>query len=491
MQLQSVVVVGYGTQRRESVIGAVASATTADFVVGPARSAASLIAGKLPGLAVVTPNGRPGAEPEIQLRGITTIRGNRSPLVLIDGVPGNLSTVAPEDVEAISVLKDGSAAAIYGSRASNGVILITTKRHAGGAATLRYDGYLSQSTLYRRPEFLSAADYRRLNAEHATTVPFEDMGFATDWIDQLVRNPVSYRHNLALSGGAANTNYTGSLNLENEQGIFELSENTEFTARANIRHQMFDGKLETEANVVTRRVTAPSTPGVGPDYNYIWRQSLIRNPTDRTVDDNGGWQVRDGYFYDNPMQLLNEAYGEVENRNTRLHGTVTFRPIPQLRLSAMGGTTWVSDLRGNARSLDHPASRVNGNQANRSTESIEERILELSGTLNHQIADHNIALLGGYTYTDRLTEGFNASNTRFPGDLFEWNQLNLGDGMSLGQATIGSDKSSRKLIGFFSRMNYDWKDRYLLMASLRYEGDSRFGAEHKWGVSRACRSAGG
>jgi TonB-dependent starch-binding outer membrane protein SusC len=478
LQLQGVVVVGYGTQRRENVIGAVASVTSEDFVAGPARSAASLIAGKLPGLAVVTPNGRPGSDPEIQLRGITTIRGARSPLVLVDGVPGNLSTVPAEDIEAISVLKDGSAAAIYGSRASNGVILITTKRHAGGSATLRYDGYLSQSTLYRRPDFLSAADYRRLNAEKATTLPFEDFTHATDWIDALTRDPLSYRHNLTLSGGAANTNYTGSLNLENEQGIFQLSENTEFTARANIRHQMFDGKLETEGNVVMRRETEP----IGPDYNYIWRQSLIRNPTDRILDGNSGWQVRDGYFYDNPMQLLNEVYGSSEERNTRLHGTVTFRPIPQLRFSLMGGSTWFSDLEGSARSLDHPASRVNGNQASRFTRSTQERILELSGTVNHQIAQHNFALLGGYTYTDNLNETFNASNTRFPGDLFEWNQLNLGDGMALGQANIGSGKASRRLIGFFSRLNYDWKDRYLLMASLRYEGDSRFGTEHKWGV---------
>src|SRR5688500_6113305 len=449
LQLQGVVVVGYGTQRRENVIGAVASVTSEDFVAGPARSAASLIAGKLPGLAVVTPSGRPGADPEIQLRGITTIQGGRSPLVLIDGVPGSLSTLPAEDIEAISVLKDGSAAAIYGSRASNGVILITTKRHAGGSATLRYDGYLSQSALYRRPDFLSAADYRRLNAEKATTVPFEDFTFATDWIDALTRDPLSYRHNLTLSGGAANTNYTGSVNLENEQGIFELSENTEFTARANIRHQMFDGKLETEGNLVMRRETEP----IGPGHDYIWRQSLIRNPTDRITDDNGGWQVRDGYFYDKPMQLLNEFYGSSEERNTRLHGTVTFRPFPQLRFTLMGGSTWFSDLEGSARSLDHPTSRVNGNQASRFTRSTQERILELSGTLNQQIAQHNVALLGGYTYTDNLDESFNASNTRFPGDLFEWNQLNLGDGMALGQANLGSDKSSRRLIGFFSRLN--------------------------------------
>jgi TonB-dependent starch-binding outer membrane protein SusC len=479
VQLQGVVVVGYGTQRRETVTSSIASVTSDQFVQGPARSAASLIAGKLPGLAVVTPSGNPTANPEIQLRGITTIQGNRSPLVLVDGVPGNLNAVSPEDIEAISVLKDGSAAAIYGSRASNGVILITTKRHDGGQATLRYDGYISQSALYKRPDFLSAADWVRLNQENATTVPFQTLGYATDWIDEAIRNPLSYRHNIALSGGAFNTNYTGSINLDNEQGVFNLSEQTDFSARANIRHQMFDGKLETEGNLVTRRVTNPA----GVSYDYIWRQSMIRNPTDRIHDDQGNWQVRDGYFYDNPLQLLNEVWGANESRTTRMHGTMTLRPVRQLRFSGMGGVTWGSGLYGATRSMDHPSSRTGGNWATRSMNSSETRIMELTGTFSEQfLADHNVTLLGGYTYTDNLYESFGASNTRFPGDIFEWNQLGLGDGMARGEASISSGKSSNKLIGFFGRANYDYKNRYLLMASLRHEGDSRFGAGYKWGT---------
>src|SRR6185369_2883187 len=146
--LKEVVVVGYGTQRKETVTGAVASVTSADFVKGPARDAASLIAGKLPGLAISQPSGNPTSTAQIQLRGRTTIQGPTNPLVLVDGVPGSLQTVAPEDIDAISVLKDGSASAIYGTRASNGVLLITTKRHSGGAPTLRYDGYIGQSTIY-------------------------------------------------------------------------------------------------------------------------------------------------------------------------------------------------------------------------------------------------------------------------------------------------------------------------------------------------------
>ena len=340
VQLQGLVAVGYGTQKKETITSSVASVTAEDFVKGPAASAASLIAGKLPGLAVTQSTGEPGRDPDIQLRGITTISGSRSPLVLVDGVPGGLNTVATEDIESISVLKDGSAAAIYGSRASNGVILITTKKFAGGSATLRYDGYISASTIYKQPDFLTAADYRRLsttaNPYTGENYGFDNYGATTDWQSMLLRNPISYRHNITISGGATNTNYTASVNLEDNQGIFKLSDTRDFTARANIRHQMFDGKLEAEGTVVHRSSYDPNT---APDYNYIWRQVLIRNPTDSAYHADGTYMVRSTYFYENPMQLLYEGQGTSSGRDTRLHGTVTFRPIPQLRFSALGGTS--------------------------------------------------------------------------------------------------------------------------------------------------------
>lgn len=477
--LREVVVVGYGTQRREQVTGAVASVSSEEFNKGPARDAAALIAGKMPGLAVVQPSGDPRSNAQIQLRGRTTVQGPTNPLILIDGVPGDLETIPAEDIETISVLKDGSAAAMYGSRASNGVILITTKHHQGGAPTLRYDGYVGQSTIYNSPDFLNAADYRRLIGEGYT---FQDLGFNTNWQDQVLREPASYRHNLSLTGGAFNTNYTASLNLENEEGIFNRSDNNELTARANIRHQMFDGKLEAEANLVSRTQKFFN----GPDFNYAWRQTLIRNPTDRVKDENGVWQERTGYFYVNPAVLIEEQNGEFEGRSTRLHGTLTLRPTNQLRFSLMGGTSRENELRGSATTFEH-SSNTQGNSggtANRSTDSDLDRILEFTGTFTNSFGSHNLTVLGGYSYQDFLDEGFNANNSRFPTDLFDWNQLQRGQGLINGEpgTGIGSYKESSKLIGFFGRVNYDWQNRYLLMASLRYEGNSVFGADHKWGT---------
>ncbi|HET9986810.1 MAG TPA: SusC/RagA family TonB-linked outer membrane protein [Longimicrobiales bacterium] len=483
--MRELVVVGYGTQRREQVTGAVESVTSDQFNKGPARDVASLVAGKVPGLAVVQPTGDPTATAQIQLRGMTTVQGPTNPLVLIDGVPGDLQTVPAEDIDAITVLKDGSASAIYGTRASNGVILITTKRYQGGKPTLRYDGYIGESTIYKSPQFLTAGDYRRMIADGYKTssgTTFEDLGSSTNWQDQVLRQPVSYLHNLTLTGGAQNTNYTASLNMQDEQGIFQRSDNRELTARANIRHQMFDGRLEVEANVLSR----DQKNFTGPSFSYAWRQALIRNPTDRVRDDDGEWQQRSGYFYVNPVSLIDEQDGEREERATRLHGTVTLRPVQPLRFSLMGGTSRLNGLSGTATTFEHPDNTQgnNGGYARRDTWSNVDRILEATGTYAEQFGSHDFTLLGGYSYQDYVEESFRASNTRFPTDIFEWNQLDKGTGLINGEpgTGIGSTKEGYRLIGFFGRLNYDWKNRYLLMASVRHEGNSKFGAAHKWGT---------
>jgi TonB-dependent starch-binding outer membrane protein SusC len=489
--LQQIVVVGYGEQRRSEITGAVASVSSEDFVPGPARDAASLLAGKIPGLGITTPSGDPRGNAiglnrgsQISLRGVTTIQGTTDPLVLVDGVPGTLETVAPSDIDAISVLKDGSAAAVYGSRASNGVILITTKRHTLGKPTLRYDGYVSQQSIYHRPEFLTAADYRRLKGEGFA---FEDLGSSTDWQKQILRTPVGQRHNVTLGGGDVGTNYTGSLTYDNTEGTLLRSDDQEITARGNIRHSMFGNKADADLNFLSRTQSFFD----GPDYAWAWRQALIRNPTDRVRADDGSWQERGTYMYNNPVGLLEEQNGKYEARETRLHGTATLRPIDHLRLALMGGISRGSANRGNATTFHHVNTTLNGQggTAFRRSDSNEDRILEGTGTFQNTFGSHDVTLLGGYSYQDFVSEFFSASNFQFPTDLFGYDALARGTALTDGKATLGSDKSGYKLIGFFSRLNYDWQNRYLLMGSVRYEGNSRFGADHKWGLFPAVSAA--
>jgi TonB-linked SusC/RagA family outer membrane protein len=482
--LQSMVVVGYGTQKKGEITGSVASVTAEEFVPGPAKDAASLIAGKVPGLGITTPSGDPRGGTQITLRGVTTNQGSTNPLVLIDGVPGDLETVAAPDIDQISVLKDGSAAAVYGSRASNGVILITTKRHGGGKPTLRYDGFVSQQSIYNRPDFLNASDYRRLKSQGYA---FEDLGSATDWQAQILRSPVSQRHNVSFGGGDVGTNYSGSLTYDKAQGIFLRSDNQEVTARANIRHSMFKGKLDADLNVLNRT----QDYFTGPDYGWAWRQALIRNPTDQVQTADGAWQERGTYMYNNPVGLIDEQNGKYEGRDTRLYGTVAVRPMSTLRFSLMGGTTRGSSLSGNATTFRHVNTTLNaqGGTAARSTGSNVDRILEGTGTYANTFGRSNVTLLGGYSYQDFVNESFNASNFQFPTDLFGYDALGRGTALTDGKASIGSSKSSYKLIGFFSRLNYDWQNKYLFMASVRQEGNSRFGASNMWGLFPAVSGA--
>jgi TonB-dependent starch-binding outer membrane protein SusC len=477
LELEGLVVVGYGTQRRGEVTGAVGSVTSDQFVQGPARDAASLIAGKVAGLAVTTPSGDPRSGTEISLRGTTTIQGPRNALVLIDGVPGNLETVAPQDIESIDVLKDGSAAAVYGSRGSNGVILITTKNDGRAAPTIRYETYASYQALYRSPGFLNAADYRRRIAQG---YGFEDLGHSTDWQAQVLRNPVGYTQNVTIGGGGANTNYTASLSYENGQGIFDRSNDRTLRGRVHVGHSMYDGRLVADVNVLT----GVENNFTGPDYNYAWRQTLIRNPTDRVMDDSGRWQERGTYFYVNPVGWIQENNGEREARDLRLHTTLTWRPTNTVRLSLLGGTERESWISGNATTFRHANTTQAGQNATaaRADTSRVGRILELTGTYAGQVGGHDFTLLGGYSYQDFVDDNFSVGTFDFPTDLFGYNRLQSGDALTLGTATMRSVKSSYKVLGFFTRVNYDWDDRFLFMGSLRYEGNSRFGANHKWGL---------
>jgi len=482
VELEGLVVVGYGTQRREDITGAVGSVTAKDFVQTPPRDIASLVAGKIAGLVVNTPSGDPAAGTEVLLRGFGTLNASTSPLVLVDGVPGDLKTVAPQDVASIDVLKDASAAAIYGSRAANGVILITTKRKEGDRPVLRYDSYTSVQRIYKMPDFLTAADVERLAADSFKTPAgntFTDLGYATDWRRVVMRGtPISHNQNFSILGGTPGaTNYTASLTYQNDDGIFQKSNNRAVTGRVNIGHSMYGGKLTADLNMVTgweKRFD-------GVDFNYMWRQATIRNPTDRIYDAAGNYEVRGTYFYTNPIQMLNTYGGDFESRDLRLHGTLRFRPVDPLILSLLVGTDRGEWIRGTWRSLDNPD--VPGiNSASRSTSSNESQVLEATGTYTGAFGGHHVTLLGGYSYLDRLDEGFNANNNRFPTDLFGYSSLESGSGLPQGVAGMGSSKSSYQTIGFFGRLNWDWNDRFLAMLSLRYEGDSRFGAAHKWGV---------
>ncbi|RPD47315.1 MULTISPECIES: SusC/RagA family TonB-linked outer membrane protein [Chitinophagaceae] len=497
--MNEVVVVGYGTQRRGEVTSAVSSVKAEDFTQGFARDAAQLIQGKVAGISVATPSGDPNATAQISLRGANSILGNNAPLVLIDGIPGNLNTVAPEDIESIDVLKDGSAAAIYGTRGNNGVILITTVKRKGGnrPPTLNYHGYVTVQQIARKMEFLNADDYRRLisqgvkgfNQDQDPTKPGysnvagsnDEYGANTDWFETITRTPISHTHNLTLQGGNGQTNYTASLNYRDWQGIFLRSDNRQIIGRLDVNHAMFDGKLKFNVNAITRSRKNFS----GPSYSYAYRQALIRNPTEPVYTPEGNYFERPVYNYENPLRSIQETDGEYRANELRLNGSVTFTPIKDLNFKLLVSGNQTNGLSAYYEKWNHLAS-VNNNRrgyASRGSSFSRDELLEFTTDYSRSFGDHRISALGGYSYQYNSYEGFDAYNSDFPSDLFSYNRLESGDGLAFQTTPFGmnSDKNDWRLIGFFGRFNYTFKDRYMLMASLRHEGSSKFGKNYQWG----------
>ncbi|MDQ1770662.1 SusC/RagA family TonB-linked outer membrane protein [Labilibaculum sp. A4] len=485
--LDEVVAIGYGSVKKGDVTSAIASVKSDDFIKGAVKDAAQLIQGKVAGLTIATPSGDPTEGAVIMLRGNSSLLGSSAPLVLVDGVPGSLESVAPEDIESIDVLKDGSASAIYGTRGTNGVIIITTKRSTKGMEpTISYDGYVSIASISRKLDFMNAEDLRaKWNEGYSFTgANLKDYGANTDWLDEITRKAVSHVHNVVFRGGTKNTSLTASLNYKNNQGVFIKTDNEKYTGRIDVSHSMFDGKLTADIGTIISEQNY-WTGGDGYSFNkYVYRQALIRNPTEPIKNEDGRWYERDVYFYDNPVAYLKESDGENKYRNVRFKASLTYKLFEGLNVKGMYTRKSNSNIRGYYETKNHVSTTKYGSEgyASRGTENYLGNYTEFTVNYKKVIAgDHNLSVLAGYNYEDNMTEGFWANNKYFPTDGYTYNNLEIGSGLTKGEAGMDSYKYSDKLIAFFSRVSYSFANKYLFMASLRREGSSRFGKDHKWG----------
>ncbi|WP_221887703.1 TonB-dependent receptor [Chitinophaga polysaccharea] len=485
--LSEAVVIGYGTQRRGDVTSAVATVKSENFVKGPVLDAGQLLQGKVAGLTIATPSGNPTDGSQILLRGNTTLFGaNANPLVIIDGIPGDLKTVAPEDIESMDVLKDGSSAAIYGVRGSNGVIIITTKRAKGTYSnSVDYSGYATTQVISKKLDMLTAQDYRD-QIKAGTRLASWDAGGATDWLKEATRTPFTQVHNLTIRGGNATTNYLASANYRALQGIFRKSDNNTFSGRIDVNHSMFNDKLKLNVGILNQTNNYTRNNNGDNSFNgWIYRQTVIRNPTEPVRNENGDFYEQTGNFdYENPMALLYESDGEAKNVNSRMNATLTYRPINNLKLSALFSYARFNSNKGYAESKKHISnikSGVNGFASVASDLSID-RLTEWTAEYTRSFNEHHFTLLGGYGYQENESSGSYSDNQDFPTDVFGYNNIGLGEGIKNKLANISSYKTETNLVSFFTRLNYNYKDRYLLLASLRREGASQlYGAKNPWG----------
>lgn len=480
--LDEVVVIGYGTQRKGDVTSSVASVKADNFVKGAVKDVGQLIQGKVAGLAITNPNGDPTGSTQIRLRGTNTIGGaNTAPLVLIDGIPGELGTVAPEDVESVDVLKDGSAAAIYGTRGTNGVILITTKQAKGvDINQVEYNGYVSTSLIAKKLDMLNADEFR-------TLYPDQDHGADTDWIDEISRTPVSHVHNLSLMGGNSKTNYIANLNYASRQGIMKKSDFESFQGRIEVTHRMFDDKLKLKFGLFGKKNQMESTTSGGSFRGWVYGQATRRNPTDPVRNEDGTWNENVSKFeYENPLALLYEAEGNVKKTQLRYNGNIVYNPIKDLTLSAVFSYIRDNMNRGYGETLNHISALRDGLAGWSSVGAYTkmEKLMELTAQYNKEIDAHKFSVLGGYSYNETDFEELWIDNYGFQDDYFGgWHNIGIGSALKDGKANIGSKKTPTNLIGFFGRATYSFKNRYLLMGALRYEGASQlWGTDNAWGL---------
>ncbi len=490
--LNEIVVVGYGTQRRAEVTSAVSTVKAEDFNQGGVRSPLDLIQGKVAGLSVTRTQGNnPNAGAAIQLRGIVSVSGDRSPLIVIDGIPGgNLDLLQQDDIESFDVLKDGSAAAIYGTRGNAGVILITTKKGKAGPARYDYSTYIQHESVAKRPRFLTADEWRayRTDPTNLKAGQMPDLGASTDWYDQLInKNNLSQYHNLAMSGGTSNGSYRASVYYNGADPITIQNWRRQYGGRLSFNQRGFGDRLSAQLNLATN-ISNANRLGA-PDGGGDFENALGRNPTQPVYNPNGTFYEEGSTT--NPIGRLTQEENRRNQNTTSADFRLTLEPIDGLRASAFGALirdSWNDNEYRQAASRFSQIGTLNGTPVRGTGYARKFNRLENNYTFestleyNRMIAqDHSVRALAGYSYQYRVFDEFSGANSGFLNDIFEENNLGAGNFLTLGKSSLSSTKEDNTLVAFFGRLNYTYKDKYIAQFILRREGSSRFGANNKFG----------
>ena len=495
--LQEVVAIGYGSQTKKEITGSVSSVKAEDFNQGVAANPMGLIQGKVAGLTIMKNGGDDPAQNnyQVQLRGVGSLSGSASPLYVIDGVPGgDLSSVLPSDIESIDVLKDGSAAAIYGTRANAGVILITTKRGSkDGKFHAEYNGSVNTAVMADAPRVLTAEEYRQYMVAAGRGT---DMGGNTNWMKAITRTPVSHTHNVSISGGNENFNFRASAGYRGLQGMVINSDFQEINARFAANQKTLNKRLE-----LAYDFSYTSINKAWANYDNL-NQAIRANPTmpimyDPVKDkDNpkfkkyGGYYESDNFYSWNPVSDIEQTTNDAKNQVIMGSVRATLNIIDGLKFSTFYSIQNNHDWNGKYQKSTLRSVEGKGGVANQSYGSYTQQVVE--NTLNYinEWNGHAFQAMLGQSYQTELSQGFNTYNSDFPLDDLLYNNLGMGEGKKEGAdtyANMGSYKYKDKLASFFARVMWNYDQRYFLNASVRFEGSSKFGPKAdpllgQWGV---------
>ena len=486
--LNEVVVVGYGTMRRKDVTSSITTVNAKDLDKGVYTDPAQMLQGKVAGL-VISSSGDPNGSSSITLRGSSSLREGEAmqPYYVIDGIPGmDISMVAPDDIESIDVLRDATATAIYGSKAANGVIIITTKKGTEGKTNVSYNGYVAFDNALKTLDMASAAELR------ASGEVVEDEGANTDWQDEVLRTGVSHNHNLSISGGNKQTKYIASLNYIDHDGVIRGTEMNRVNGRALITTKVLKDRLTLSAGINAMRGVHKGVP-VGQNGESVLDAMNYYSPTNPVRNEDGSWFKSDiGSQNYNPLSMINEDSNEFEWRRMQYIGKASLDIIDGLVLNANYSYNSKQKVYSyyNSSLSQLPYGGTKG-KAHRDTRLGHDQTFETY--LNYDLTFakvHKLSLMAGYSWEERVNnDGFGVSVYNFYNDQLGFKNLAYGNfinGMS--DVDSGVEEIVRN-ISFYGRANYSYDGKYLLQATVRRDGSSVFGANNRWGTFPSVSAA--
>lgn len=490
--LNETVVIGYGTMARKDVTSSITTVKAKDLNTGVFSDAASMLQGKVAGL-VVTSSGDPNGSPSMTLRGASSLRsGAMSPYYVIDGIPGvDISMVAPDDIESIDVLRDATATAIYGSKAANGVIIVTTKKGKKNSerVNVNYSGYVAFDNALKTLDMASAEDIRGYVKSNGINYMY-DGGANTDWQKEVMRTALSHNHNLSINGGGEKTTYMASMNLAKREGVVVGSSNDRANVRSLVSTKVLKDRLEVSAGIngmIGKNIGVP----MGDEGASVLDAMNYYNPTLPIYGKDGDWSKGDGSNNYNPLSLINENKSQTEWKRLQFIGKAT--------VNIFEGFTWNANYSYNTfqrtfSGYDSHKSQIidkNGltspefnGVAHRSTYFGHGQTFETYGNYDATFGKHKIGLMVGYSWEENSNnDGFGLRVNNFFDDTIGWNNLTYAGEMKNGMKWVesGSIETIRN-ISFYGRASYSFNSKYMLQATVRRDGSSVFGKDNRWGT---------
>ena len=482
--LNEVVVVGYGTMRRKDVTSSITTVKAEDLNRGVFTDPGQMLQGKVPGL-VISSTADPNGGATITLRGASTLRsGAMSPYYVIDGIPGvDPSTVAPDDIESIDVLRDATATAIYGSKAANGVIIITTKKGAEEKTNVSYNGYVAIDNILKKYDVASAADLRDYAAKNG--VALKDGGANTNWQDEVLRTAISHNHNVSISGGNGRTSYMVSGNIMKRQGVIKETGMDRFNVRSLISTKLLKDRLSISMGLNSMYGKHFGVPTGDKGASVLDAMNYF-SPTNPIKNADGSWSTGAGSKNYNPLALMYEDTSETIWKRNQFVGKATLEILKGLLWNVnYSWSNYQSTYSGyNTRNSQIEGIGNKNGQASRNTYFGREQSFETYLNYGFTAGKHKIDLMAGYSWEQKKNnDGFGLTVEGYYNDDLTWYNMSYAQTILGVQNSVSSGYVENvKNISFYGRVNYSFDGRYMLQATIRRDGSSVFGKNNRWGT---------